>query len=143
MNKPLGVFESNDIGRFALRMALTQNREEEVGLKESFKEQGVCSAAVDFGGQFINIIPKIVEHAVIAAQRQGLVANNHLGEGAVIGAARDALSQINLKAMGMSVGGKIGIARYKEHLCVAIYAGIGVLNFNELCVGLAHRSLPE
>lgn len=38
-------------------------------------------------------------------------------------------------------GGKIGVARYGEHLCVAIYMGVGVLNLNELCVGLAHRSI--
>ena len=40
-------------------------------------------------------------------------------------------------------GGKIGIARAGEHLCVAIYMGVGVLNLNEMCVGLAHRSLAS
>ena len=41
------------------------------------------------------------------------------------------------------MGGKIGIARCGEHLCVAIYMGVGVLNLNEMCVGLAHRSLAS
>ena len=45
--------------------------------------------------------------------------------------------------MGFNVGGKIGIARCGEHLCVAIYMAVGVLNLNELCVGLAHRSLDN
>ena len=47
------------------------------------------------------------------------------------------------KAVGFNVGGKIGIARCGEHLCVAIYMGVGVLNLNEMCVGLAHRSLAS
>ena len=43
----------------------------------------------------------------------------------------------------INVGGKIGLARAGEHLCVAIYMGVGVLNLNEMCVGLAHRSLAS
>ena len=53
------------------------------------------------------------------------------------------MEQVKNKAVGFSVGGKIGIARKGEHLCVAIFMGVGVLNLNEMCVGLAHRSLPE
>ena len=65
-----------------------------------------------------------------------------LGEGAVAGATHEALEQVVKKATGFNVGGKIGIARSGEHLCVAIYLGVGVLNLNEIAVGLAHRSLP-
>jgi len=43
----------------------------------------------------------------------------------------------------MNVGGKLGIARWKEHLCVAIYIGVGVLHFNEVAVGMAHRALRD
>ena len=46
------------------------------------------------------------------------------------------------KAIGFNVGGKIGVARCGEHLCVAIVMGVGVLNLNELCVGVGHRSVP-
>ena len=66
-----------------------------------------------------------------------------MGAGAVAGAAHEALEQVKIKAFGFNVGGKIGIARAGEHLCVAIYMGVGVLNLNELCVGLAHRSLAS
>ena len=64
----------------------------------------------------------------------------------LVGEAADgmeALEQVKVKAFGFNVGGKIGIARAGEHLCVAIYMGVGVLNLNELCVGLAHRSLAS
>lgn len=47
------------------------------------------------------------------------------------------------KAAGFNVGGKIGIARSGEHLCVAIYMAVGVLNLDELCVALGHRSLAS
>ena len=132
---------SVDVGRAALRMALTENRTEEDLLKHQLLERGIRAAAVDFGGEFILSIKKIVERAVVAAERQNIVTDTHVGAGAVAGAAHEALEQILPKAIGFNVGGKIGVARYGEHLCVAVYVSVGVLNLNELGVGLAHRSL--
>ena len=40
------------------------------------------------------------------------------------------------------MGGKIGIARCREHLSVAIYMGVGILHLNEIAVAMAHRSMP-
>ena len=135
---------SLDVGRAALKMAVTDNRTDEQDLRiQMFQQHGIQSIAIDFGGEFVPSVKKINERAVVAAQRQGLVPSNHVGEGAVAGAARAALGQISAQAVGLSVGGKIGIARHGEHLCVAIFLGIGVLNLNEVAVGLAHRSLPE
>ena len=142
MNEQAKILGSSvEVGRAALRLALTVSRAEENALKEVLQQQGFRCTAVDFGGEFIHSIVKIVERAVVAAQRQGLVTESHVGAGAVAGAAHEALEQMKAKAMGFNVGGKIGIARYGEHLCVAIYMGVGVLNLNEMCVGLAHRSL--
>ena len=118
---------SIEIGRAALKIAVTGSRSEEQRIKQELAEQGIRSTAVDFGGEFIPSIVKIVERAVVAAQRQGHAA----------------LEQVKTKALGFNVGGKIGIARCGEHLCVAIYMAVGVLNLNELCVGLAHRSLDN
>lgn len=134
-------YTSVDIGRAALKIAVTASRAEETDVKQLLSRQGISSTAVDFGGAFVDSIVKIIERAVVAAQRQGLVPDNHIGAGAVAGAASAALEQTKSKAIGFNVGGKIGIARYGEHLCVAIYMGVGVLNLNELCVGLAHRSI--
>ena len=133
---------SLEVGRAALKIAITESREEEQRVKEILAAKDIHSTAVDFGGDFIQSIVKIVERAVVAAERQNLVADTHLGAGAVAGAAQEALEQIKVKAMGFNVGGKIGIARNGEHICVAVFMGVGVLNLNELCVGLAHRSLP-
>ncbi|MGM9528888.1 MAG: HutP family protein [Phascolarctobacterium sp.] len=138
-----GPYSSIEIGRAALHIALTASRTEEMRVKERLSTQGIKSTAVDFGGEFIPSIVKIIERAVVAAQRQGLVTETHVGAGAVAGAAHEALEQVKNKAVGFNVGGKIGIARCGEHLCVAIYMGVGVLNLNEMCVGLAHRSLAS
>ncbi|TCL36443.1 MULTISPECIES: HutP family protein [Anaerospora] len=134
---------SIDIGRAALRMALSETRQDEQDTRQGLQKRNILSVAVDFGGEFVPSVKKIIERAVVAAQRQGVVAANHVGEGAVAGATRAALEQIASRAIGLNVGGKIGIARYEEHLCVAIYFGVGVLNLNEVAVGLAHRSLPS
>lgn len=132
---------SIDVGRAALRMALTATREEEDLLKKSLRDQGYRAAAVDFGGEFLPSVKKIVERAVVAAERQNIVTDTHVGAGTVAGAAHEALAQIMHKAIGFNVGGKIGVVRHGEHLCVAVYMSVGVLNLNELCVGMAHRSL--
>ena len=136
-------FTSVDVGRAALKIAVTASREEENEIKQELANKAIKATAVDFGGEFVNSIVKIIERAVVAAQRQGIVPENHIGAGAVAGAASAALEQVKMKAIGFNVGGKIGVARYGEHLCVAIYMGVGVLNLNELCVGLAHRSIKE
>ncbi len=133
---------SIDIGRAALKIAISETRQEEHEVRQELLKRSINATAVDFGGEFIPSVKKIIERAVVAAQRQGLVPANHVGEGAVAGAARAALEQIVVKAAGLNVGGKIGLARYGEHLCVAIYFGVGVLHLNEVAIGLAHRSLP-
>ena len=135
-------YNSIAVGRAALQLAITESRQKEQELRKELQEKGIRSVAVDFGGQFVQSIPKIIEHAVVAAQRQKVVADNHIGEGAVIGATQEALEQLKRKAIGLNVGGKIGIARYREQISVAIYVGVGILHLNEIAVAIAHRSLP-
>jgi len=134
---------SIDAGRAALRLALTKTREEEQQLRQYYADNNIMVTAIDFGGDFIPLMKKIIERSTVAAQRQGLVPANHVGEGAVAGATKAALEQLAVKAMGMNVGGKIGIARCGEHLCVALFVGVGILNLNEVAVALAHRSITN
>jgi len=124
-------------------MALSETREEEARLKEIYRQQGIQAAAVDYGGEFIASVKKIVERAVVAAKREGVIKESHTDEGAVAGAAREALSQVMPKALGLNVGGKIGIARYHDHISVAIFFGIGLLNLDEVAIGLGHRAAPQ
>lgn len=135
--------ESTDVAKIAVKMALS-TRSEEAELKQAFRNMKVKVCAVDFGGNLINSIEKIIERALVAAKREDIIKENvHVLEGALIGATREALSQVLQKAVGFNVGGKIGIARWGEHLSVAMFFGVGFLNFNEVVIGLGHRSLPN
>jgi len=132
-------FGSKDIAAAAIKVAITSDRTDEKLLKQEFLKKGIHLVAVDYGGEFLSSITKIVERAVVSAKREGLIDESHLEEGAVAGATHEALSQIVNKAVGLNVGGKIGIARYKDHVSVAIFLGIGLLNLNEVAIGLGHR----
>ena len=134
-------FQSADVARAAIRMALSENRSDENELREKLAKSGIRAVAVNFGGKFLDIIPKIYESAIVAAQRQHVISDTHVGDGSVVGAMESAIEQIKLMAMGMNLGGKIGIARWKEHLCVAVFVEVGVLHFNEVTLGMAHRVL--
>ncbi len=123
----------------AIRAALSESREEEHRLAAEGLKTGVHIAAADFGGEYITAVPKIIERAIVAAKREGVIGSSHPEEGAVAGAAREAVVQIMQKALGLNIGGKIGIARYEDHIGVCIYFGIGLLHLNEIAIGLGHR----
>lgn len=137
------IAESKKVAQAALRMAMTESREEEAHLKETYIKHGIKTVAVDYGGEYITAVRKIVERAVVAAKREGVILETHVDEGAVAGATREALSQIMPKAMGLNIGGKIGIARRDEHLSVAVFFGVGLLHLDEVAVGLGHRAAPR
>ncbi len=132
---------SRDVARAALVMSMTRSREEEKSCKAMFLEEGIRTAAVDYGGEFVTSVMRIVERTVVAAKREGLITDTHLDEGAAMGAAREALSQITTKALGLNIGGKIGIARSGEHIAVAMFFGVGLVHLNEVCVGMGHRAI--
>lgn len=132
---------SKSVARAALYMALSDGREEEQQLKERFAAGGLSVAAVNYGGQAMASVTKVVERAVVAAKREGVIADVHNEEGAVAGAAHEALNQILSKAMGLNIGGKIGIARHGDHVTVAMVMEIGLLHLNEVAVGMAHRAV--
>lgn len=133
-------YGSKDIASAAICMSMTASREDEKKLKEKYKQTNVKAAAVDYGGDFSNSIMKIIERTVVCAKREGVITDTHAEEGAVAGAAHEALSQIASKATGLSVGGKIGIARFDDHISVAIFFTVGLLNLNEVAIGLGHRA---
>lgn len=135
----LNKYGSRQIAAIAIKMALTETREEETELKSIYAKQNIKAAAVDCGGDFINKVKKFTERSVVAAKRENVIIENHLEQGAVAGATREALSQISLKAVGYDVGGKIGIARYNDHVSVAVFFGIGLLHLDEVAIGLGHR----
>ncbi len=134
---------SKKVASVAIRMVLSDSRDEERSLKTAYLQEGYKTAAVDYGGEFIASVNKIVERAVVAARREGVIKDTHSDEGAVAGATREALSQVMIKAIGLNVGGKIGVARKDDHISVAVFFGIGLLHLDEVAIGLGHRAVSS
>lgn len=130
-----------EVARTAIRMALTASREEEQSLKATLARAGVRATAIDYGGDSLSLVKKGMERAVAAAVRDGLIADTPGEQGVVAGAAHEALAQVLPKAMGLSVGGKIGLVRQGHHLVVAVYLGIGLLHLDEVAIAVGHRGI--
>ena len=79
--------------------------------------------------------------AMTASREEEAALKGELLESGVAGAAREALSQVTTKALGLNVGGKIGVARCGEHVAVAVFFAIGLVHLNEVCIGMGHRSI--
>lgn len=133
---------SRRVAKAALMISMTDNRDEENELKANLLAEGIHTAAVNYGGEFVSSIVRIVERAVVAAKREHVIGDSsHHEEGAVAGACREAIAQVTSKALGLSVGGKIGIAREGDHVAVAVFFGIGLVHLNEICIGMGHRAI--
>ena len=132
---------SKQVCKAAIKLALSESREEEMHLKEKYIKNGIKTVAIDFGGCFDSAVKKILERAVVASQREGLINDSHFEEGAVAGAAHEAMRQITEKSVGLNLGGKIGIARSDDHISVCVFFEIGLLNLNDNAIGLGHRAM--
>jgi len=135
------VSESREVARAAIRMALTRDHHEEQSVQSQLRSHGIRAAAVDCGGPFASAVSQVVERAVVAAKREGLIRAVHSEEGAVAGAAHEAVMAIASKALGLNVGGKVGLARRGEHLVVALFCSVGLMHLDDVAIGLAHRAL--
>jgi len=134
--------QSRDVGRAAILMALSTDRAAENELQAKLAQQQIKAAAVDYGGEFITSVGRSIERAVVASKREGVIKATHAEEGAVAGAAHQALEQISSKALGLNIGGKVGIARNGDHIAVAVYFGIGLGHLDDVAIGLGHRAVP-
>lgn len=135
-------YTSRDIAKAAVMLAMSSSRAEEAEMKARYRKDGIKSAAVDIGGDIIQSITKIMERTLVASKRNRVISDTHVFEGAVTGATREAIGQVMDKAAGFNVGGKIGIARYKEHLSVCIFLNIGIFRLEDVVIGLGHRAIP-
>ena len=71
---------SRDVARAAIEMSMSRSREQELLSKKTLALESILTAAADFGGEFVPSIIKIVERAVVAARREGLIGESHLEE---------------------------------------------------------------
>lgn len=132
---------SKEVATAAIRLAISSDRTIERQVLAELKKSGVSGAATDFGGEYLESVPLIIERAVVAARREGLIDLTHAEEGAVAGAAHEAATQLLNKAAGLSIGGKLGIARKDDHVCVCAFFAVGLLHLDEIAIGLGHRAV--
>lgn len=137
------MYDSIDVARATIKLAITSNRASEEQMIEKLKEKEISGVAVDIGGDIVNSIHIIIERAIIASRKSGVTKECHVQDGAIAGATREALMQITAKATGLNGGGKIAICKHKEHLSVCVFMSIGLLHLNEIVIGLGHRSIPS
>ena len=64
---------SRQTAKAAARMCLTQSRNEEKSLKVMFSEDDIQCVAVDFGGEYITSLMKIIESAIVASKREKVI----------------------------------------------------------------------
>ena len=134
---------SKKVAQAAVRMAISDNRDEERELRPRYAAQGLHVAAMDFGGEAVSSVAKIIERAVVGAKREGVIRDNHAEEGAVAGATHEVLRQVLPQAAGLNFGGKIGVARQGEHLCVAVFFAIGMIHLDDVFIGVSHRAVTD
>ncbi len=134
---------SLDVARAAVSLAITSNRKDEEVLISKLKEQGILSAAADVGGDTITQTHVVIERAIKAARKNGLIKENPAQDGVVAGAAREAQTQVMLKAMGLNGGGKVAVCRKGGHLAVCIFLSIGMIYLNDVVIGLGHRVIES
>lgn len=132
---------SRTVAAAALRLVVAEDRIEESEIKKILSNSDVRAAAADFGGEFEASVSKVIERAIILSKKEKIIGESHSEEGGVAGAAHEAMAQIMQKAIGLNIGGKIAVARYGEHIAVAVFFGVGMLNLNEVAVGLGHRAV--
>ncbi|WP_427339440.1 HutP family protein [Caloranaerobacter sp. DY30410] len=133
--------KSTEIAKASIKLAISTREEEKIIIEELAKKN-IKATAVDIGGDLISSIPKIIERALVASKKTGIIKDCHVHEGAVAGATKEAIIQVSSKALGFNFGGKIGIARYDEHISVCLFVSVGLLHLNDLAIGLGHRSIP-
>ena len=132
---------SREVSKAAISLAMSDTIEDENEFKKNMLDLGIKCVAINFGGEFSNAVTKIIERAVVAAKREGVIMDSHREEGAVAGAAHEAVTQIANKSIGLNVGGKIGIASDGTHVSVCVFFAVGLLNLNDVAIGLGHRAI--
>lgn len=137
------MYDSIDVARAAIQLALTGSRQAEEVYIEKLRTKGFFAAAVDVGGSINDTIHIVIERAIIASRKCGVTKECHIHDGAIAGAAREAIMQISARVNGLNGGGKIGICRHGEHLSVCIFMSAGLLHLNEVVIGLGHRAVPD
>ena len=87
--------DSTEVARSAIKVAITSSRSMEEQMIEALKKKGIQSVAVDIGGSLLESIPKIVERALVASKRTGIIQDCHLHDEKLWGSMSAAKSELH------------------------------------------------
>ena len=74
---------SRTVAAAALRMVSSEDRAEEALIKEFLLKNDIKAAAIDFGGDFIASVNKVIERSILLAKREEIISDTHSEEGGV------------------------------------------------------------
>lgn len=115
-------YNDNRVGRVAMQLALTLDREEENRMKEYYIQQGYQVMATGTGGDINSIGPKINNAVTGAALSEQIIEKTDKDLHAVIHATLEAKEGFLLKIpTGANIVVKISAARKDNWLAVAMY----------------------
>ena len=136
------MFDSIDVARAAISLAITSNTNDEAQLIAKFKDVGINGFSINIIGNIFNLIHEATKEAVLESKKMGMSQESDVEEVGIVEAIREAIMQISDKATDLKGSGKLSICRNLEYLSVCIFMKIGVLNQKEAVIGLGHRILP-
>jgi len=112
------------IGRAALWLAMSEDREQESKIQSDLLQQGYHSVATEVSGPLLNVRQNIVKNVVAAAVNTKVIDNTPMQIHSVTHAMVEALSGVVTapNAPRPSLKIKVGIVSDQDWVCVALYA---------------------
>ncbi|MFA5528583.1 MAG: HutP family protein, partial [Peptostreptococcales bacterium] len=74
------MYDSTDVARAAIKLAITSSRSAEEQLIKKFEEKDIRGIAVDVGGNIIDTIHIVIERAILASRRNGITSECHVDD---------------------------------------------------------------
>jgi len=143
MEKNIDLISNLTIGRGALILAMSCNREEEEIIKAILRKKGFRCAATEIGGitQKEDAHSKLIGNIMSAALNEKVIEKTTREMHAVVHASLEAEEGVIIYPVSASVLFKVAIVRNAEWLCVTIYgqSGFHKLTGHERCgLGMMH-----
>lgn len=134
--------ERKTIGRAALTLAMTENRQEEEQVKELLIANGYKAVATEVSGPLIEFKQKIIKNAVTAAIQTNVLVNDAKSLHALVHAVSEALQGILISHLANpSIKVKLGIISDGNWIAVGIF-GVAALsvftNHERAGLGIMH-----
>lgn len=142
---PLFIDSKTSVGRAAMLLAITENREAESIVKQMLEKEGYQCAVTEVGGNSVEIHKKLVNAVIGAALNREVIQKETREIHAILHATMEAERGFMLDVpSAANVGVKIGIVKNSRWIAVALFgqsalhnmtshdrAGLGVMHYSQ------------